>query len=99
MRFPYWFIGFIVIVGNAYVIVRSFVRTSCFKQTWPSALLHCNHIVILNIAVADFTIGIYFITISIVYTVKYSKKLLVSNECYISAHGIVGKKLITLIQK
>ena len=64
-------------------MIRRFVTTSCFKQTWPSALLHCNHIVILNIAVADFIMGIYLITISIVYTMKYSQKLLLSNGCYI----------------
>ena len=83
MRFPYWFLGFIVIVGNAYVIIRRFVRTSCFKKTWPSALLHCNHIVILNIAVADFTMGIYLITISIVHAIKYSEEFRRSNGCHI----------------
>ena len=35
MRYAYWIVGFFVIAGNTWVIVSTFVRTSCFKKTWP----------------------------------------------------------------
>ena len=71
MRYFFWITGVLVITGNAYVIINSAVKTSCFKQAWPSVSLQCNHIVILNIAVADFMMGIYLITISILNAVKF----------------------------
>ena len=71
MRYFYWITAFLVITGNAYVIISSVVKTSCFKQAWPSVSLQCNHIVIINIAVADFIMGIYLITISILNVVKF----------------------------
>ena len=71
MRYFFWITGVLVITGNAYVIINSVVKTSCFKQAWPSVSLQCNHIVILNIAVADFIMGIYLITISILNAVKF----------------------------
>ena len=71
MRYFFWITAFLVITGNAYVIISSVVKTSCFKQAWPSVSLQCNHIVILNIAVADFMMGIYLITISILNIVKF----------------------------
>ena len=71
MRYFFWIIAVLVITGNAYVIISGVVKTSCFKQAWPSVSLQCNHIVILNIAVADFMMGIYLITISIINAVKF----------------------------
>ena len=65
MRYVFWIVGFIVVAGNAYVIANSCIKTRCFKKAWPSASLQCNHIVIFNIAVADFIMGIYLIAISI----------------------------------
>ena len=75
-RSAFWIIGFLVIAGNTYVIISSFVKTSCFKQTPSSASLHCNQIVIFNIAVADFIMGIYLIIISVysaIYSGRYKK--------------------------
>ena len=69
-----------VITGNAYVIISSVVKTSCFKQAWPSVSLQCNHITILNIAVADFMMGIYLITISILNVVKFRSNNYISIE-------------------
>ena len=71
IRYFFWIIAFLVITGNAYVIISSVVKTSCFKQAWPSVSLQCNHIVILNIAVADFMMGIYLLTISMLNIVKF----------------------------
>ena len=71
VRYFYWITASLVIIGNGYVIISSVVKTSCFKRAWPSVLLQCNHIVILNIAVADFMMGIYLITISILNVVKF----------------------------
>ena len=65
IRYVFWIVGFIAMAGNAYVIVSSCIKTRCFKKAWPSASLQCNHIVIFNIAVADFIMGIYLIAISI----------------------------------
>ena len=70
MRYFFWITAILVITGNAYVIISSVLKTSCFKRAWPSVLLQCNHTVILNIAVADFMTGIYLITISILNVVK-----------------------------
>ena len=69
LRYVFWIIGFLVVAGNAYVIISSSIRTSCFKQVWSSTSLQCNHIVILNNAVADFIMRIYLITISILNAV------------------------------
>ena len=82
MRYAYWVVGFFVIAGNTWVIVSTFVRTSCFKKTWPSTLLHCNHIVILNIAIADFMMGIYLITISIMHVMKQPEIFFRGIGCY-----------------
>ena len=83
MRYTYWVIGLFVIAGNTWVIVSTFVRTSCFKKTWPSASLHCNHIVILNIAMADFMMGIYLITSSITHVINYRELVFPIIVCYI----------------
>ena len=71
LRSAFWIIGFLVIAGNAYVITTNLIKNGCFKTTPSSASVHCNRILILNIAVADFIMGIYLITISI-YSVVYS---------------------------
>ena len=71
LRSAFWIIGFLVIAGNAYVVITNLIKNGCFKVKPTSASLHCNHIMILNIAVADFIMGIYLITISI-YSVVYS---------------------------
>ena len=70
LRYFFWIPAILVITGNAYVIISSVLKTSCFKRAWPSVLLQCNHTVIFNIAVADFMTGIYLITISILNVVK-----------------------------
>ena len=71
LRSAFWIIGFLVIAGNAYVIITNLIKNDCFMTTPSSASVHCNRILILNIAVADFIMGIYLITISI-YSVVYS---------------------------
>ena len=71
LRYFFCITAFLVIAGNGYVVISSVVKTSCFKQAWPSVSLQCNHIVILNIAVADFMMGIYLITILILNAVKF----------------------------
>ena len=83
MRYAYWVVGFFVIAGNTWVIVSTFVRTSCFKKIWHSPSLHCNHIVILNIAMADFMMGIYLITISIMHVIKRPEIFFPGIECFI----------------
>ena len=91
MRYFFWIIAILVITGNAYVIISSVVKTSCFKQAWPSASLQCNLTVILNIAVADFIMGIYLITISTLNIVKFGSSNYNSLEWVVSLGcSIVG---------
>ena len=90
MRYFFWVTAVLVITGNAYVIISSVVKTSCFKQAWPSASLQCNHIVILNIAVADFIMGIYMITISVLNIVKFGS----NNYNSIEWQGSLGCSIV-----
>ena len=97
MRYFFWIIAVLVVTGNAYVIISSVVKTSCFKQAWPSVSLQCNHIVILNIAVADFMMGIYLITISILNIVKFGSSNYNSIEWVVSLGcSIVGSLALIL---
>ena len=90
MRYFFWIIAVLVITGNAYVIISGVVKTSCFKQAWHSVSLQCNHIVILNIAVADFMMGIYLITISILNVVKFGS----NNYNWIEWNGSSGCSIV-----
>ena len=90
MRYFYWITAFLFVIGNGYVIISSVVKTSCFKRAWPSVLLQCNHIVILNIAVADFMMGIYLITISILNVVKFGS----NNYNWIEWNGSSGCSIV-----
>ena len=91
MRYFFWIIAVLVVTGNAYVIISSVPKTSCFTQAWPSVSLQCNHTVILNIAVADFIMGIYLITISILNIVKFGSSNYNSLEWIVSLGcSIVG---------
>ena len=87
IRYVFWIVSFIIMAGNAYVIANSCIKTRCFKKAWPSASLQCNHIVIFNIAVADFIMGIYLIGISIVNVL--SMNILIKNLPCVFLGGLV----------
>ena len=90
IRYFFWIIAVLVITGNAYVIISGVLKTSCFKQAWPSVSLQCNHIVIINIAVADFMMGIYLITISILNVVKFES----NNHTHLEWVGSLGCSIV-----
>ena len=58
----FWIMGFIVVIGNLLVIV--FTRKH-LKTKHLSDSLRCQHMIIVNISCADFTMGIYLIIIAI----------------------------------
>ena len=57
----FWIMGFVVIIGNTYVIITliAFLRK---KQSLDIISFH--QVIILNISIADFIIGIYLLTIA-----------------------------------
>ena len=61
IKFAFWIMGFLVLVGNSYVIISTiyFRKT---KRTRDS--IRFQHFIILNISIADFIMGIYLITIA-----------------------------------
>ena len=57
----FWIMGFVVIIGNTYVIITliAFLRK---KQSLD--ILSFHQVIILNISIADFIMGIYLLTIA-----------------------------------
>ena len=68
IKSAFWIIGFIVLIGNAYVMYS----TSTFLRTARNITsLRFQHVIILNISIADFIMGVYLLTIA-AYSVAYS---------------------------
>ena len=61
IKAAFWIIGLVVIFGNAYVIIT----TSLFlkKKSSLDGIVF-QHVIILNISIADFVMGIYLLTIA-----------------------------------
>jgi len=61
IKSAFWIMGFLVIIGNSYVIITTiaFIKT---KQKINGIIFQ--HVIILNISFADFIMGIYLITIA-----------------------------------
>ena len=68
LRYSFWIMGFVVIVGNLFVIVA---KTSLLRKSTTTGLIRCQHIIILNISCADLLMGIYLISIAI-FSQKFS---------------------------
>ena len=64
----FWIIGFVVIFGNVYVIVTSI---SNLKEKKTLQGVGFQKIIILNISIADFIMGVYLLTIAI-YSESFS---------------------------
>ena len=64
----FWIIGMIVITGNLYVI---FTTTRLFQTKKLTQLYKFQKIIIINISIADFIMGVYLLTIAI-YSTYYS---------------------------
>ena len=67
-RYAFWIVGFIVIVGNSIVIVTGIMYLWTTSSTDPAKL---QYFIILNIATADFIMGIYLVTMA-AYSAFYS---------------------------
>ena len=61
IKSAFWIMGILVMIGNSYVIITtiSFLKTN---KTLNGS--NCQHFILLNIAIADFIMGIYLITIA-----------------------------------
>ena len=68
LRLCFWFIGFIVIGGNLYVLVTT---TQYLRKTRVRKSLRYQYIIVLNIAAADFLMGFYLLLIAS-YSAYYS---------------------------
>ena len=68
LRSAVWIIAIAVIIGNVTVMVTKikFLRTTSLSDS-----LRCQHLIILNISLADFLMGIYLLAIA-VYSVSFS---------------------------
>ena len=64
----FWLNGFLIIVATVLVIAR---KIKLFKAGNLSASLRCQHTIIVNIALADFVMGVYLLTIA-AYSSIYS---------------------------
>ena len=62
IKSAFWIMGILVMLGNAYVIITTIVFTKT-KQTLDGISFH--QIIILNISIADFLMGIYLIIIAL----------------------------------
>ena len=62
LRNSFWIMGFVVIIGNLFVIVTTakVLRTSSLN-----GLMRCEHVIVLNISCADFIMGIYLLAIAV----------------------------------
>ena len=62
LRNSFWIMGFVVIMGNLFVIATTakLLRTSSLK-----GLIRCQHVIVLNISCADFIMGVYLLTIAV----------------------------------
>ena len=61
IKAAFWIIGFVVIVGNFYVIVTSI---SNLKEKRALKGIGFQQVIILNISIADFIMGVYLLTIA-----------------------------------
>ena len=61
LKSAFWIIGFIVVAGNAFVIFNAavFIKTKSIPNVFKF-----QHIIILNISIADFIMGVYLLTIA-----------------------------------
>ena len=68
IKAAFWIIGFVVIVGNFLVVV---ISISTLKKKQKLQGVGFQKIIILNISIADFVMGVYLLTIA-AYSVSFS---------------------------
>ena len=61
IKAAFWIMGFVVLLGNAYVIITKIVF---LRNKNKLDCMVFQHVIILNISIADFIMGIYLITIA-----------------------------------
>ena len=62
IRYFIWIIAIITLTGNIYVLISTMLH---IKQKEMPEAIRINHILILNLAIADFLMGIYLLIVSI----------------------------------
>ena len=65
IKFAFWVVGFVVTIGNSYVIITSI---AFLKKTKCTNGIKLQHFIVLNISIADFIMGIYLLTIAVFST-------------------------------
>ena len=73
IRISVWIIAFVTLIGNAYVLMTT---TKILTDKRLQKMIRLNHILILNLAIADFMMGIYLLIISIqssIYSGNYGE--------------------------
>ena len=73
IRAIYWIVGILVVIGNFVVIAST---TRMLQTSKLTSSLQCQHLIVLNISVADFIMGIYLLTIasfSVVFSGYYGE--------------------------
>ena len=68
LRYAFWLMGALVLLGNAFVIVRTILY---LKKKKVLDVAGFQYVIILNISIADFIMGAYLLTIA-AYSAKFS---------------------------
>ena len=69
IKSTFWIIGFIVIIGNTYVIVS---KIAFVKRNQIRSVSVFQHVILLNISIADFIMGVYLLTTA-AFSIKFSE--------------------------
>ena len=77
IKAAFWVIGFLVLFGNSFVIVTSILFLKK-KKTLGGSEFH--QVIILNISIADFIMGIYLLTIAVHSTIFSGRYGIVDKE-------------------
>ncbi|XP_078483949.1 glycoprotein 330-like [Ciona intestinalis] len=89
-----WIVGFLAIFGNIAVLVHNGLQMYENKNT--SAIAYCNRILVLNLAMSDFLLGVYLLSIGIVNSV-YANTYCVTDIEWRTSVSCAGLGSIALI--
>ena len=61
VKAAFWIMGFVIIIGNAYVVVTSI---ALLRKKHSLDIISFHQVIILNISIADFIMGIYLLAVA-----------------------------------